>query len=293
MGDLFNLILIHPIVNILVAVYQLLLSVGVPYTFGFSIILMTIVIRLLIYPLTASQLRASSKMQKMTPHLSSLKEKHKGDAKALQQATMELYKEHGINPASGCLLALVQLPILLGLYNVFQNLINLKPQEVVSYINNIVYLDVLKIQKPWDMNFFGLPLEQSPEKLLGMFGVAILLIPLLTAVLQFFQSKMLFAKSKDSAAEVAKKAAKKPKEMDFASAMQTQTLYFIPLMLGWVSWKFALGLSLYWNTFTIFGMIQQYLIQREEKSKKPAVSEPKQIATHSKKTAKQRTVKKK
>lgn len=269
MFEIFNLLLIHPIVNILVAIYHLLATLGLPYAFGFSIIVMTVVIRLLIYPLTASQLRASHKMQKVSPHVAKLKEKHKGDARALQQATMDLYKEHGVNPASGCLLAIVQLPILLALYNVFQNLISKKPEDLVSYINNIVYSPALKLQHAWDMHFFGLPLHDTPEKLFKTLGVAILLIPVITAILQFFQSKMMFA-----AQTAQQPTTEKSTEADFAKAMQTQSLYFLPLMLAFASWKFALGLSLYWNTFAIFGMIQQYLVQKEQKQEKVVTDSP-------------------
>lgn len=262
MFEIFNLLLIHPIANLLVAIYTLLHSLGIPFAFGFSIIVMTVVIRLLIYPLTASQLRASHKMQKVSPHLARLKEKHKGDVKGLQQATMDLYKEHGVNPASGCLLALVQLPILLALYSVFQNLITKKPAELVTYINNIVYFPALRLKEAWDMHFFGLPLHDTPEQLFKALGILILLIPVVTAILQFFQSKMMFAAQPKT--ETDPKA--KSTEGDFAKAMQTQTLYFLPLMLAYASWKFALGLSLYWNTFAIFGMIQQSIIQREQKA---------------------------
>lgn len=264
MMQVFDTLLIHPIINLLVAIYHLVSLVGLPFAFGFSIILMTVVIRLIIYPLTASQLRASHKMQKVSPHLAKLKEKHKGDMKALQQATMDLYKEHGVNPAAGCLLALVQLPILLALYSVFQNLISKKPEDLVKYINDIVYTPGLRIQEAWDMHFFGLPLHQTPEQLFNALGFLVLLIPLSTAVLQFFQSKMMFpTQPKDESAP-------KSTESDFAKAMQTQTLYILPIFLAVASWKFALGLTLYWNTFAIFGMIQQYLIQREHKEEKPA-----------------------
>src|SRR3989338_10139175 len=154
--SIFDTLLVWPIINILVLIYQLLMAAHIPYAFGFSLIFLTIVIRLLIYPFVNTQLKASRKMQELSPHLSRLKEKHKKDAKMIQQETMRLYKEHGVNPAAGCLPTLVQLPIIWALYTVLQHLVSLKPNEIVSYINNIVYSPSLRLTQPWDQYFFGL-----------------------------------------------------------------------------------------------------------------------------------------
>ena len=101
--QLFDTLLVQPIINILVAFYQALMWAHIPFALGFSIILLTALIRLLMFPLTASQLRISKKMQDLAPHLSNIKDKHKGDMKKQQEATMALYKEHNVNPAAGCL----------------------------------------------------------------------------------------------------------------------------------------------------------------------------------------------
>ena len=107
--NIFDTILVFPITNALLLVYHFLNLVHLPFALGFSIIILTIIIRLILYPLTTSQIKASKKMMDINPHLAKLKEKHKGDAKMLQQETMRLYKEHGVNPAAGCLPVLVQL----------------------------------------------------------------------------------------------------------------------------------------------------------------------------------------
>ena len=252
--SIFNMVLVWPILNVLVAVYKALMFVNFPFALGFSIIILTIIIRFILYPLTASQLKASKKMQDLNPHLSRLKEKHKGDAKTLQQETMKLYKEYGVNPAAGCLPVLVQLPIIWGLYSTLQQIVNLKPEV----INKVVYFDALKITKAWDPNFFGVSLGSNPSHLISTVGPVILLIPLLTAFFQFIQSKMMFSKPKEQGIIVKKD--EKKKNDDFASAFQSQSMYIFPLMIGFFSWTFPVGLSLYWNTFTIFGIIQQYRI---------------------------------
>src|SRR3990167_9307453 len=250
--SLFNTILVWPIVNALVGIYKILFFIHFPYALGFSIIFLTIVIKLILYPLTTPQLKASKKMQEISPHLSKLKDKHKNDAKTLQAETMRLYKEFGVNPAAGCLPLLIQLPVIWGLYTVLIKVINLGA-NTVSEVNKIAYIDFVKISKPWDVYFFGLPLAQNPSQLLSTMGPLILAVPVLTGVFQFIQSKMMMS-------ALPKKEDKSKKKDDFATAFQTQTLYIFPIMIGFLSYTFPIGLSLYWNTFTIFGIIQQYKI---------------------------------
>lgn len=272
MGEIFNTVLIHPIINVLVAVYQALSFFHVPYALGFSIIGLTIIIRLVLYPLMASQLKASKKMQDLHPHLKSLKERHKGDTKRIQEETMKLYKEHGINPAAGCLPLLVQLPLLIALYNVLNHVVALKPDAALRYINGIVYTDSLQLTTVWNTSFFGIPLGQNPSQLISTMPL-ILLVPVITAAFQFIQSKMMMtvAKTEEAIVEHVQKAGKKKTlaktedkkddmASDFAKTFQTQSLYIFPLMLGYLSYSFPIGLSLYWNTFTLFGILQQYQI---------------------------------
>ncbi len=259
-SSFFNYILVWPITNVLVAIYHFLYVFHVPFAFGFSIIILTVIIRLILYPLTFSQLKTTQKMQKLTPHLDNLKKLHKNDAKKLQSETMKLYKEHGVNPAAGCLPALVQLPIIWALYAVLQHVVSLSPGELLKQINQNIYFSAFKLNSVWDQNFFGLPLGIAPSKMISHYGVLVLLVPVLTGVLQFFQSKLMFPpKSKDE---------KQVKKDDFASAMQTQSLFIFPVMIGFFSYSLPLGLSLYWNTFTIFGIIQQYHVQEFEDIKK-------------------------
>lgn len=259
MGEIFNLILVNPIVNILVAFYQLLFFLHIPYALGFSIIFLTVFIRVLLYPLTTAQLKSSKKMQDLAPHLSRIKERHKGDNKRLQQETMRLYKEHGVNPAAGCLPILIQLPIIWALYSVFQKIVGLDSTTVVSEVNKIIYpLDFLRLSAPWDQHFFGIPLGQNPSQLISIMPL-IVLVPLLTGFFQFVQSKMLFTGQSQNS--IANKTKGGKKQSDFSSAFQTQSLYIFPVMIGVFSYTFPIGLSLYWNTFTIFGILQQYHIQ--------------------------------
>jgi YidC/Oxa1 family membrane protein insertase len=265
--NVFNTPVLGPIniaiTNVLLLFYQGLVLLHVPNPLGLSIILLTIAIRLILAPFTASQLHATRKMQKITPHLNKLKEKHKGDAKMLQQETMKLYKEHGVNPMAGCLPMLIQLPLIWALYSVLQNVVSASPKVILTQINHIVYLPFLKLPTAWDTNFFGLSLGTSPSKLISTVGIAVLLFPIATGVFQFIQSKMMFAPAEpENPKDIVISGDKKEKKGDdFASAMQTQSLYIFPIMIGFFSFTLPIGLSLYWITFTLFGIIQQYMIQ--------------------------------
>ncbi len=246
--------LTYPMINVLVAIYQGLSFLHVPFALGFSIIVLTILIRFILYPLTSSQLKASKKMQDLNPHLSRLKEKHKGDSKTLQQETMKLYKEHGVNPAAGCLPVLIQLPVIWALYTVLQDIVRFNTEQ----INKILYSDSIRLTHAWDPTFFGVPLAQNPQHLLSTMGPIIFLVPVLTGLFQFIQSKMMFTKPKQEPGLV--KVGEKKKNDDFATVFQSQSMYIFPVMIGFFSWTFPVGLSLYWNTFTIFGIIQQYRV---------------------------------
>jgi len=224
---------------------------------GFSIIALTILIRLFLYPLITSQLKSSKKMQMLTPHLSKVRATHKGDAKRLQQETMKLYKEHGINPLAGCLPVLIQMPIILGLYTLFQKIVSNGASQSIEEVNKLVFVKSLELSSAWDLNFFGLPLGKGPSQVLTDVGIVVLFIPIATGLLQLAMSKMLI---NPKPVEEKKIVLKEDKKEDFATVFQTQSLYIFPAMIGFFSYTFPIGLSLYWNTFTIFGIIQQYKI---------------------------------
>ncbi len=249
---IFDALIVNPLINILVANYKVLSSIGLPYAFGFSIIGLTIVVRIILYPLISSQLKTSKKMQGLSPHLSNIKELHKGDNKRIQQETMKLYKEHGVNPAAGCLPVLIQLPVFFGLFSVLNNIVRKNPKELVEYINSVV-ITPLHIQSAWDPTFFGIQLGLSPKEFIATMPLIAIAIPLITGVLQFIQSKMMF--SSPPASSIGSK-----KNDDFAAVFQKQAAYIFPIMIGFFSFTFVVGLSLYWNSFTIFGIIQQYKI---------------------------------
>jgi YidC/Oxa1 family membrane protein insertase len=254
--NIINLLLVQPIVNILLVCYHALVWAHVPYDFGFSIILLTILLRFLLYPIVSNQLKMSKKMQELAPLQAKIKEKYKGDMKQQQQAQLALYREHGVNPAAGCLPGAIQIAILLfGLYPTLRELLTLHGKALVSYVNNIAYAPWLHISQPFDMNFFGYLLDKTPGQLFHTMPVAALLVPVITGILQLLQSKMMMPVAPKKTVQQIKDP---NTQEDFMAAFQKQSLYLLPFMIGIFSFQFFVGLSLYWNTYSIFGIIQQY-----------------------------------
>ncbi len=272
--NLWNQLLIWPIVNLLVAFYKLFEWLHIPGPLGFAVILLTVAIRLILYPLMAAQLKSAKKMSALKPQLDELAKKHKNDKPALQQAQLALYKQHGVNPAAGCLPLLVQMPVLIALYNVFwQVLNNGNMQKIVADINSVVYHPALKVHS-LDLTFFGINLGIKPSQYQSH-GYWLLLVPLVTAALQWWQGRLMVPakthpinqanptsgmKNKQASGKQSEqKKEEKPPE-DTAADMQKQMAMITPIMFGWFAFQFPLGLALYWNVFGLFGIIQQLRI---------------------------------
>lgn len=262
---LWNQLLVWPIINLLVALYKFFEWMHIPGPLGFAVIGLTVVIRLILYPLMAAQMKSAKKMQQLKPHLDAINAKHKDDKKALQQAQMDLYKQHNINPAAGCLPLLVQMPVLIALYNVFyQVLQNGDLVKLTQEINQVVYSPALKIGA-LDLSFFGTNLGVKPSQWQSH-GYWLLLIPVITAGLQWWQSKLMMPQVNPTETTkklvVSSKDEKKPE--DTAAEMQKQMAMITPIMFGIFAYQFPLGLALYWNVFGLFGIMQQLQINKEK-----------------------------
>lgn len=256
-GEIFNLLFMGPVVNLLVLIYQGLHTISIPGALGFSIMILTVVIRVLVWPFMASQIKATRKMAELKPHMDELKKKHKDDKQGLAQAQMALYKEHGVNPAGGCLPAIIQIPIFIALY---QSIINILPNAGghIDNINKLIYFPQLKLPATIDPNFFGISLGAKPSEF-ATYGWLLLLIPVATAVLTFVQTKMMAPKQiKKYPSDSPKEVKEKENLEDSMSAMQSQMAYLMPLMIGYFAYTFPIGLAIYWNMYTILGIVQQY-----------------------------------
>lgn len=246
-GDLFNLIFFGPIVNVLVLIIRLLEATNLPGALGLSIIILTVLIRLLIWPFMHTQLKSAKKMADLKPHLQELKNKHGDDKQALAQAQLALYKEHGVNPAGGCLPALIQIPIIIALYQVILALF--EGGAGLTRINQALYTASWHLTAAPDPYFLSFNLADRPADFLRV-GPLVLLIPMITALLTFLQSKMMMP--------VAVRVKEKASSEDTMAAVQGQMTYLMPIMIGYITFTFQIGLAIYWNTFTLLGIWQQH-----------------------------------
>lgn len=250
MLELWNLLLYHPLLNALIGLTR------ITGNFGWSIILLTVGLRLSMTPLILPGLRLSKKMQELAPELSKLKEKHKDDKAGLMTAQAELYKKHGANPASGCLPQVIQILVLIALFNAF-NVVLKSNGDIVSSLNSMLYKNN---QLPSDYHlqsqFLYLDLAKPdvikfPSLSFPLPGIFLLI----TGAIQLLSSKMMAPVI--SAEE--KLAKKTPEDSDDAMvAVQQQMLYMFPLMTIIFGYQFPSGLVLYWLVFSLVSMFQQY-----------------------------------
>jgi YidC/Oxa1 family membrane protein insertase len=211
-------------------------GMGIPYEWGFAIILFTLVIKLLTMPLTLQQLRASKAMQALQPEIEKLKKKHGKDREKMSQAQMELYKEAGVNPLGGCLPMLVQLPIWFALYRALFGLAN-------EGLLNEGFFWVPSLAGPVN-EYAGLSwLWPLPPTVGWVDAVAYLVLPILTVVTQIIVQKMTPSPTSD------------PQQ-----ASMNQMMLLMPFMFGFFALQVPQGLVLYWVTSNIFSLIQQYFI---------------------------------
>lgn len=255
---IFDTLFFNPIVNILVLLVRGLEGLGIPGALGIAIIIVTLLIRILIWPLMATQLKTSKKMADLKPHLDELKKKHKDDKQAFAKAQMDLFKEHGVNPAGGCLPLLIQIPPMIAIYQVIYSFFS--GDQGLERINQVLYNSSWRLNEIPNLNFFGMNLADKPADFARV-GMLILLIPVVTALLQLFQSKMMTPLTPKIQKNDSKKEKQEKESMEDAMAsMQGQMLFIMPLMMAYITFTFPIGLALYLNTITIVGIFQQYLV---------------------------------
>jgi len=264
--NIFEVLLIAPIVNALMLFYKLFTLMGVPAQLGFSIIAVTSLARLAINPFMKKQIEQSAKMQELQPKLAKLQKKYKDEPLKLQQAQLELYRSYKINPGSGCLVFLIQLPLFIGLYNALIAVVN-NSGTIASLknINKMLYSPWLKVEGI-NVSFLNFNLTKTPAdwKELGWWYLS---IPIITAALQLFQAYLSTKSMKKPEAKKTEgqKPEKKEDSQQMQEMMQKQMLFLFPLMIGWFSFRFPIGLALYWNIFNLFGIWQYW---QQNKSRK-------------------------
>jgi len=257
MKEIWHLLLYQPILNGVIVLYQLLFA-----NMGLAIIALTFIVRLLLVPLMNPQMESAQKMQELAPELKKLKEKFSGDKQKFAQAQLQLYKEHGVNPASGCLPQILQFAVLIALYQAFNQVIRPDGAAVIEKINGSLYA-FAKLPADAVLNLRFLYLDLAKPDLIKIPGFIALpgIFVILATIFQFLSSKMMMPAVKKEEKLAAKT---EEKTDDMATSMQKQMLYMFPAMTLIFGYTMPSGVMLYWFIFSLFSFVQQYLINRKK-----------------------------
>ena len=206
--------LVDFVVHILNAIY------GVVGNYGIAIIIVTVLMRIIIFPLTLKQEKSMKKMRELQPELEKIKEKYKDNPQEYQQKTAELYRESGVNPLGGCLPLLIQMPVFVALYWAFSG--------------NAI---------PADAKFLWFTLKQ-PDRLFMIGNFAFNLLPILNVGVTYIQQKIMTSATSGQ---------------ESSQQMQTM-LYMMPLMMLFIFYKMPAGVTLYYLVSGALSLVQQYFI---------------------------------
>ena len=235
MGQIFNLF-ISVFVNVLIWIYDV-----VGHNFGLAIILFTILIRIVTWPLNAQQLKGAKAMQDLQndKEWQAIQKKYAKDREKLAQEQMRIYRERGINPFSSCLPTLIQFPIIIALYQSIIRALASTPLDLLK-LSRSLFLPNVSALIPLNSKFLWMDLGR-PESV-ALFGLAIPTLAVIVAITTYIQAKLTMPASATPG--------------DQSAAMSGMMSIYMPLMLGWFALTFASGLSIYFITSNILGIVQ-------------------------------------
>ena len=230
MAAIFNEILLRPLLNLLILIYNIVPG----QDFGVAVVVLTILVRLILMPLSVKTILSQRNLAKIQPEVKKLQDKFKHDKQALAKETMALYQKYGVNPLTGCLPLLIQLPILFALYRAFSS--GFKEESLAmlygfvsnpGVINNLAFgfLDIA---------------ARSP------------VLAITAGALQFIQSRQSLAFQPKVQAG----------DNNPMANMGKQMLYFFPFLVIIISWSLPFGLTLYWVVATLFSILEQLYIKK-------------------------------
>ncbi|MGA2671576.1 MAG: YidC/Oxa1 family membrane protein insertase [Dehalococcoidia bacterium] len=229
LGDIWNLIIANPVLNVLIALSHILGG-----SFGLAIIVLTVVVRLILWPLTKRQLNSTKALQEMQPKIQELQKKYGKNQQKMQQEMMKLYKEAGVNPL-GCLWPmLVQFPIWIALYQAIMSALATTPENLLNLAQRLYSWDVVSQAIPLNSHFLWLNLGSQGDFILAI----------IVGGTMWVQQKMTQAPAVD------------PRQESTSRMM----LLMMPLMFGFLTLMFPSGLALYWAVSNIIGIVTQYFV---------------------------------
>jgi len=230
MIDIWNIVILQPVLNVLVLMTNVLGG-----SFGLAIIVLTIVINLILFPLRVRQTKSTKAMQTLQPKIQELQKKYAKDQQRLQQEMMKLYKEAGINPL-GCIWPmLIQLPIWIALYQSIMQALGATPESLLNLSQHLYSWTAIGHAIPLNEQFLWLKLSQPDPNLI---------LAILVGGTMWVQQKMVTPPATD------------PRQR----SMTNLTTTMMPLMFGLFTLSFPSGLALYWAVSNIIGIIIQYVV---------------------------------
>lgn len=245
MTEIFHTLFYQPLMNILIFLYQVIPGGD----FGIAIIILTILIRLLLYPLSAKGIKSQRAIAELQPEIKELQKKYKDDKEKQVKEILDVYKRAKVNPFSGFMPLLVQLPVLIALY------------QILWVVQGGEFANVLYgfISSPGEINsvflgFIDLAKVGVFEADGGVFLFGNMLIITGAGLAQFFQMKMV------QKLQPKKKKGKSDPRMDMAEKIQNQMVYFFPFFTIFILFGMPLAIGLYWLVSTLFSIIQQHFI---------------------------------
>lgn len=227
---------------------------------GLSIILLTVLIKAILVPATNPQLRTMKKQQALKPELDKIKKKYKDDKKKQAEAQMTLFKEHGLNPGSGCITMFATIVVMLALYTVIRKI---ALATDIDQINQTLYFEALKVTEGIKTSFLWFDLSKPDP---------FYVLAVVSGIVQFIVSKMTMSFNKSG--EAAAKETPDRKD-DIAYNIQQQMLYTMPIFNVVIGISLPAGVVLYLVVSTVFSAFQTYFVLREDISTMPVLKKEK------------------
>jgi YidC/Oxa1 family membrane protein insertase len=239
---MWETLIIQPMTTLLLWIYSIL-GHG-PHTFGLAIILFTIIVRLLTWPLNASQVKGAQAMQELQndKDWQEIQKKYAKDKEKLAQEQMRIYQEKGINPFASCLPTLIQFPIIIGLYQSINRAMAASPLDMLKLARTVSVYPFLNFENLIPLNSKFLWMDLGRPESIAIFGFALPTLALIVALTTYVQSKLTMP------------ATTNPN--DQTAQMSGMMSIYMPLMLGWFALNFASGISVYFITSNLLGIAQ-------------------------------------
>lgn len=237
-ADIFNLVLYQPLYNGLVFLVSVIPFADV----GIAVVVLTLLVKTLLFPVSHKSVKAQSAMRRIEPEMRELKEKHKKNKEEQGRKMMELYRRHGINPFSGCLLFLIQVPIIIALYWVFW-------RGLENGLDATVLYSFVAEPEHFNMKFLGI---------IDMSGKSVVLAAF-AGVSQYFQMKLSMPKFPQKPRDGKQLSMKEEFQRNFSFQMR----YGLPVFVFFIGYTISAAVALYWATANAFSIAHELYVRKE------------------------------